>query len=113
MFFTLQAQIIHSVTYEQLQDHSVCECCYYTDRRSVSSVSTSPRYFVIVLSLYYCIFISLIPVQEKKHKVLVSDDVERECLKTSNKGSGTHTGGKGFSHTGICTQGIFGGGKKN
>ena len=49
---------------------------------------------------------------EKKHKVLVSDDVERECLKTSNKGSGSHTGGKGFSHTGICTQGIFGGGKK-
>jgi len=44
--------------------------------------------------------------------VLVSDDVERECLKTSNKGSGSHTGGKGFSHTGICTQGISGGGEK-
>ena len=40
--------------------------CYYTDTRSVSGVSTSPRYFVLVLSLYYCIFISLIPVQEKK-----------------------------------------------
>ena len=87
--------------------------CYYTDTRSVSGVSTSPRYFVLVLSLYYCIFISLIPIQRKKNKVLVSDDVERECLKTSNKGSGSHTGEKGFSHTGICTQGIFGGGKKN
>lgn len=45
--------------------------------------------------------------------MLVSDDVERECLKTSNKGSGSHTWEKGGSHTAICTQGIFaGGGKK-
>jgi hypothetical protein len=31
--------------------------------------------------------------------VVVSDDVERECLKTSNKGGGSHTGGKRASHT--------------
>ena len=86
--------------------------CYYTDTRSVSGVSTSPRYFVLVLSLLLHFHFSDTSTVEKKHKVLVSDDVERECLKTSNKGSGSHTGEKGFSHTGICTQGIFGGGKK-
>jgi len=88
--------------------------CYYTDTRSVSGVSTSPRYFCAsAVSLLLHFHFSDTSTGKKKHKVLVSDDVERECLKTSNKGSGSHTGGKGFSHTGICTQGISGGGEKN
>jgi hypothetical protein len=91
MFCTLQAQYNPYLSrMNQLQDYSV-NCCY-TDRRNVNSVSTCSRYFCVSAVYFTTVFLFQIPVQRKE--VLVSDDVERECLKTSNNGSGSHTSEK-------------------
>lgn len=75
--------------------------CCYTDRRNVNSVSTCSRYFCVSAVYFTTVFLFQIPVQRKE--VLVSDDVERECLKTSNNGSGSHTWEKGHLRASLRT----------
>lgn len=54
-----------------------------------------------MLVLFVLLLYSFSDTSTEKKKVLVSDDVERECLKTSNKGSGSHAWEKGWSHSHI------------